>query len=70
VAGALASFATTFITTPWDVVTQRLMVQDTKQTQFRRYKGGLDAFRVILSTEGIRGLVTRKERKKERKRRN
>jgi solute carrier family 25 protein 44 len=54
-AGAAASLFSTLITVPLDVVTQRLMIQDGKNTDFK-YRGGLDAFSSILRYEGLRGL--------------
>lgn len=62
-AGLSAAMAAQMVWTPIDVVSQRLMVQggyknpsinDVKNTY--RYKGGVDAFRKIIHSDGLRGL--------------
>lgn len=61
-AGLTASMAAQLVWTPVDVVSQRLMVQGTcAQRGFSslpssNYANGFDAFRKILSADGVRGL--------------
>ncbi|KAF8718202.1 hypothetical protein HU200_025693 [Digitaria exilis] len=52
-AGVSAAVAAQVVWTPVDVVSQRLMVQTSATC---RYRGGADAFRKILATDGVRGL--------------
>ncbi|KAH0468565.1 hypothetical protein IEQ34_003598 [Dendrobium chrysotoxum] len=52
-AGLSAAVAAQVIWTPIDVVSQRLMVQG--DSPFK-YRGGVDAFRKILTSDGLRGL--------------
>ncbi|XP_010932460.1 uncharacterized protein [Elaeis guineensis] len=54
-AGLSAAIAAQVVWTPVDVISQRLMVQCC-HLQGSKYLGGLDAFRKILSCDGIRGL--------------
>lgn len=51
-AGVSAAVAAQLVWTPVDVVSQRLMVQTNK----RRYINGIDAFRKIMNSDGLRGL--------------
>ncbi|XP_076944597.1 uncharacterized protein LOC143615333 [Bidens hawaiensis] len=53
-AGLSSAMAAQLVWTPIDVVSQRLMVQDGNSAV--RYNGGIDAFRKIIKTDGIRGL--------------
>ncbi|WOK93211.1 solute carrier family 25 member 44-like isoform X1 [Canna indica] len=53
-AGLSAAVAAQFIWTPIDVVSQRLMVQGSATAA--KYRGGVDAFRKILCSDGLRGL--------------
>ncbi|KAL9997826.1 putative mitochondrial carrier protein [Helianthus debilis subsp. tardiflorus] len=57
-AGLSAAMAAQLVWTPIDVVSQRLMVQggNTAHTGAVRYNGGIDAFRKIIQTDGVRGL--------------
>lgn len=60
-AGLSAAMAAQMVWTPIDVVSQRLMVQGgiggSKSTlSSARYNGGIDAFRKIIQTDGVRGL--------------
>lgn len=61
-AGLSASMAAQLVWTPVDVVSQRLMVQGNfpnrgfSSLPTSNYTNGLDAFRKILSVDGIRGL--------------
>eukprot|EP00850_Spirogloea_muscicola_P010819 SM000065S20168 [mRNA] locus=s65:150032:151964:+ [translate_table: standard] len=55
-AGMTASLSTQAVFVPIDVVSQRLMVQGAGEPGGTRYKGGVDAFRTIIRTEGVRGL--------------
>ncbi|KAK9274175.1 hypothetical protein L1049_018989 [Liquidambar formosana] len=62
-AGGLSSaMAAQLVWTPIDVVSQRLMVQGSKNNPIipnvgsRKYSGGIDAFRKILCSDGLRGL--------------
>ncbi|TVU09742.1 hypothetical protein EJB05_43236, partial [Eragrostis curvula] len=55
VAGLAAAVAAQVVWTPVDVISQRLMVQG-NPCPASRYRGGLDAFRKILASEGVRGL--------------
>ncbi|XP_062198774.1 uncharacterized protein LOC133901413, partial [Phragmites australis] len=54
-AGLAAAVAAQVVWTPVDVISQRLMVQG-NPCHTSRYRGGLDAFRKILASEGVRGL--------------
>ncbi|KAJ1420370.1 Mitochondrial carrier protein [Sesbania bispinosa] len=60
-AGLSAAMAAQLVWTPVDVVSQRLMVQgccnssNPKASDFR-YINGIDAFRKIMNTDGLRGL--------------
>ncbi|XP_023732746.1 uncharacterized protein LOC111880554 [Lactuca sativa] len=54
-AGLSAAMAAQMVWTPIDVVSQRLMVQGGHGAQIR-YNGGIDAFRKIIQTDGVRGL--------------
>lgn len=49
-AGLSAAVAAQVVWTPIDVVSQRLMVRDSK------YNGGIDAVRKIIRSDGVRGL--------------
>ncbi|KAJ0677272.1 putative mitochondrial carrier protein [Helianthus annuus] len=53
-AGVSAAMAAQLVWTPIDVVSQRLMVQGGNSAV--RYNGGVDAFRKIIRTDGVRGL--------------
>ncbi|KAD6454460.1 hypothetical protein R6Q59_016205 [Mikania micrantha] len=55
-AGVSAAMAAQMVWTPIDVVSQRLMVQSGKSGSGFKYNGGIDAFRKIVHTDGIRGL--------------
>eukprot|EP00249_Psilotum_nudum_P019060 c27081_g1_i1 orf=1005-2006(+) len=56
-AGLSASVAAQMVWTPVDVVSQRLMVQNKDGgPSSTHYRGGLDAFRTILKSDGFRGL--------------
>ncbi|RZC49436.1 hypothetical protein C5167_017855 [Papaver somniferum] len=62
IAGLTAAMAAQLVWTPIDVVSQRLMVQGSggssginKNPTFQ-YSGGIDAFRKIVKSDGIRGL--------------
>ncbi|KAI3814802.1 hypothetical protein L1987_14447 [Smallanthus sonchifolius] len=60
-AGLSAAMAAQLVWTPIDVVSQRLMVQGgnsahTSGLSAVRYNGGVDAFRKIIQTDGVRGL--------------
>lgn len=53
ISGALASFMSTSIAVPVDVISQRQMIQGTGyHLSSLHYAGALDAFRSILRTEG------------------
>ncbi|GLJ44257.1 hypothetical protein SUGI_0925050 [Cryptomeria japonica] len=54
VAGMISSLAAQSVFVPLDVVSQRLMVQGTAGAI--KYRGGFDAARKIIKTDGIRGL--------------
>lgn len=56
VGGLSAAVAAQIVWTPIDVVTQRLMVQGGPGSGPPRYINGVDAFRKILFSEGVRGL--------------
>ncbi|XP_074579637.1 uncharacterized protein LOC141836124 [Curcuma longa] len=53
-AGLSAAIAAQFVWTPIDVISQRLMVQSSAAAA--KYRGGVDAFRKILYSDGLRGL--------------
>ena len=60
-AGLSAAMAAQLVWTPVDVVSQRLMVQGVSDSgnpkaSALRYINGIDAFRKILSSDGLRGL--------------
>lgn len=61
-AGLSAAMAAQMVWTPIDVVSQRLMVQGGGSGSSKsalssvRYNGGIDAFRKIIQTDGVRGL--------------
>lgn len=60
-AGLTAATAAQLVWTPVDVVSQRLMVQGHDKPKFStsspcKYSNGIDAFRKILRTDGLRGL--------------
>ncbi|CAK9179913.1 unnamed protein product [Ilex paraguariensis] len=61
-AGLSAAMAAQLVWTPIDVVSQRLMVQGgganpkIPSVSSCKYLGGIDAFRKILNTDGVRGL--------------
>lgn len=60
-AGLSAAMAAQLVWTPIDVVSQRLMVQGgngahPSALSVVRYNGGIDAFRKIVQTDGVRGL--------------
>ncbi|KAL8235177.1 hypothetical protein R6Q59_021277 [Mikania micrantha] len=60
-AGLSAAMAAQLVWTPIDVVSQRLMVQGgsighTSTLSAVRYSSGIDAFRKIIQTDGVRGL--------------
>ncbi|PNT64691.1 hypothetical protein BRADI_4g31560v3 [Brachypodium distachyon] len=54
-AGLTAAIAAQVVWTPVDVISQRLMVQGNACPN-SRYRGGLDAFRKIVASDGLRGL--------------
>ncbi|KAJ8497775.1 hypothetical protein OPV22_008327 [Ensete ventricosum] len=53
--GISAAIAAQVIWTPIDVVSQRLMVQGSAAAA-AKYRGGVDAFKKILYSDGVRGL--------------
>ncbi|KAH6826293.1 Mitochondrial substrate carrier family protein [Perilla frutescens var. hirtella] len=56
-AGVSAAAAAQLVWNPIDVVSQRLMVQDSLSlSSRRRYSGGVDAFAKIVCENGVRGL--------------
>ncbi|XP_068659465.1 uncharacterized protein [Aristolochia californica] len=58
-AGLSAAMAAQLVWTPVDVISQRLMVQGSASTSAAtncKYRGGIDAFRKILVSDGLRGL--------------
>lgn len=61
-AGLSAAVAAQMVWTPTDVVSQRLMVQGGNRHKFSnslsstKYLNGIDAFRKILNSDGLRGL--------------
>ncbi|XP_009764143.1 uncharacterized protein [Nicotiana sylvestris] len=61
-AGLSAAMAAQLVWTPIDVVSQRLMVQGNGNTsccsalRLKNYNGGIDAFRKIIYSDGLRGL--------------
>eukprot|EP00252_Welwitschia_mirabilis_P015815 TRINITY_DN3514_c0_g1_i1.p1 TRINITY_DN3514_c0_g1~~TRINITY_DN3514_c0_g1_i1.p1 ORF type:complete len:336 (-),score=46.46 TRINITY_DN3514_c0_g1_i1:256-1263(-) len=56
-AGVSAAVAAQLVWTPVDVVSQRLMVQGAQGfSQRKGYCSGIDAFKTILRSEGLRGL--------------
>ncbi|XP_010273965.1 PREDICTED: solute carrier family 25 member 44 [Nelumbo nucifera] len=64
-AGLSAAMAAQLVWTPIDVVSQRLMVQSSSSVSSNpsnpnvsscKYRGGIDAFRKILTADGLRGL--------------
>ncbi|KAH9292977.1 hypothetical protein KI387_041833 [Taxus chinensis] len=57
-AGLSAAMAAQLVWTPVDVISQRLMVQGGQgMSQIStNYSGGIDAFRTIIKTDGLRGL--------------
>ncbi|CAH9126590.1 unnamed protein product [Cuscuta epithymum] len=59
-AGLSAAMAAQLVWTPIDVVSQRLMVQgfvtEGGQVGLKSYSGGIDAFRKIVCSYGVRGL--------------
>ncbi|CAL9082510.1 unnamed protein product [Musa acuminata var. zebrina] len=58
-AGLSAAVAAQVVWTPIDVVSQRLMVQGSAAataTAVAKYRGGVDAFKKILFSDGLRGL--------------
>jgi len=57
-AGLSAAVAAQLVWTPVDVISQKLMVQGTQGLSqiSTNYSGGIDAFRSIVKTEGMRGL--------------
>ncbi|KAG9457720.1 hypothetical protein H6P81_002228 [Aristolochia fimbriata] len=58
-AGLSAAMAAQLVWTPVDVISQRLMVQGTGSAPAAancKYSGGIDAFRKILVSDGLRGL--------------
>jgi len=55
VAGLAAAVAAQVVWTPVDVISQRLMVQG-NPCPASRYRGGLDACRKIVASDGLRGL--------------
>ncbi|XP_057977675.1 uncharacterized protein LOC131164479 [Malania oleifera] len=60
-AGLSAAMAAQLVWTPVDVVSQRLMVQGSEKSKIPnasacKYLGGIDAFRKILISDGLRGL--------------
>ncbi|KAG6528834.1 solute carrier family 25 member 44-like [Zingiber officinale] len=52
-AGVSAAIAAQLVWTPIDVVSQRLMVQGSSASE---YRGGIDAVKKILCSDGLRGL--------------
>ncbi|RCV11881.1 hypothetical protein SETIT_2G222200v2, partial [Setaria italica] len=54
-AGLAAAVAAQVVWTPVDVISQRLMVQG-NPCPASRYRGGVDAFRKIVGSDGLRGL--------------
>ncbi|CAN4105177.1 unnamed protein product [Withania somnifera] len=60
-AGLSAAMAAQLVWTPVDVVSQRLMVQGSGNSNcgvvgLKNYSGGIDAFRKIVCSDGLRGL--------------
>ncbi|KAG8375724.1 hypothetical protein BUALT_Bualt10G0130200 [Buddleja alternifolia] len=58
-AGLSAAMAAQLVWTPVDVISQRLMVQGggcNSTFGLRKYNGGIDAFRKIMYTDGVKGL--------------
>lgn len=55
-AGVSAAMAAQLVWNPVDVVSQRLMVQDSLSLSSRKYSGGVDAFSKIVCENGVRGL--------------
>ncbi|XP_068663970.1 uncharacterized protein [Aristolochia californica] len=58
-AGLSAAMAAQLVWTPVDVISQRLMVQGSGSAPVAtncKYRGGIDAFRKILVSDGLRGL--------------
>lgn len=57
-AGLSAAMAAQLVWTPVDVISQRLMVQGGQgMSQIStNYRGGIDAFRTIMKTDGLQGL--------------
>ncbi|XP_019196900.1 PREDICTED: solute carrier family 25 member 44-like isoform X2 [Ipomoea nil] len=60
-AGLSAAMAAQLVWTPIDVVSQRLMVQGSSSSSsssvgLKSYNGGIDAFRKIICSYGVRGL--------------
>lgn len=55
-AGVSAAVAAQLVWNPVDVVSQRLMVQDSLSLSSRKYSGGVDAFSKIVCENGVRGL--------------
>ncbi|XP_059285407.1 uncharacterized protein LOC132038929 [Lycium ferocissimum] len=57
-AGLAAAMAAQLVWTPVDVVSQRLMVQGSGNNGngLKYYNGGIDAFRKIVCSDGLRGL--------------
>ncbi|EPS74614.1 hypothetical protein M569_00141, partial [Genlisea aurea] len=53
-AGLSAAMAAQLVWTPVDVVSQRLMVQGS--IGLKKYNGGIDAFRQIIHSDGVKGL--------------
>ncbi|XP_048233816.1 mitochondrial substrate carrier family protein J isoform X2 [Ricinus communis] len=57
VAGLSAALAAQLVWTPIDVVSQRLMVQGAGNASTTcKYSNGIDAFRKIITSDGLRGL--------------
>ncbi|KAJ8539631.1 hypothetical protein K7X08_013883 [Anisodus acutangulus] len=58
IAGLSAAMAAQLVWTPVDVVSQRLMVQGSGNcgNSLKCYNGGIDAFRKIICSDGLRGL--------------
>lgn len=54
VGGWMASLSATTVSTPVDVISQRLMVQ--KDTSSTKYSGAIDGFKKIVKYDGVTGL--------------
>jgi len=52
--GCFSSIAATIVSTPIDIISQRLMIQSDKSHM--QYSGPLDGFKKIIKQDGVRGL--------------